>query len=387
MGSSSINFTTIQPHAPASTDFYALPDAITGLETKIVYVGVPDPKLNGQRRFWNLSGNQAGKEGLCLAPHLQGFMHTPFQTLVSEGPYMTGAHYERTDWRKREINLGVMVGVEFEPATSFRYRMLEERWWSSWSVSEDGYLGCFTRTHGWRWLRVRLAEEPKDAFELDPVAFENNFMQWSMTILATQPFWMKRKEVRKWSNSAPTATIWQTIEALLADIVGEFEDIIAGTPGAHNLIPGKDIGKGVISIWNNGSELAWPKFLVSAPGRAWIQDGDGRMVPMPLLTGPDYEGKGGDGYMLVDTDPTQRMLTCATDPVDPLFFQLARRSQILDFLLHDMVNSTLPVWRRSTQRFMVPYAPHTLHHIKVYHSDPTGSITCVMPQRFNRAWG
>lgn len=94
-----------------------------------------------------------------------------------------------------------------------------------------------------------------------------------------------------------------------------------------------------------------------------------------------------DGYMLVDTDPTARMLTCSTDPVDPLFFQLARRSQILDFLLHDLLTSTLPVWRRSSQRFMVPYAPHTKHHIKVYHSDPTGSITCIMPQRFDRPWG
>jgi hypothetical protein len=384
---SSTNFTTIQPHAPSSTDFYALPDRLTGMLTKIIYVGVPDPKLNGQRRFWNLAGNLAGKEGLCLAPHLSGIMHTPFQTLVSEGPYMRGAHYERTDWRKREINMGVMVGVEFEPATSFRYRMLEERWWSSWSAEEDGYLGVFTRTHGWRWLRVRLAEEPKDAMELDPTAFDNNFMQWSMTIMATQPFWRKRKEIQKWNNAAPTATIWQTIQDLLNDIVGEFEDIIAGTPGAHNLVPGKDIGKGTIKIWNNGSERAWPKFLVSAPGRAWIQDGDGRMVPLPLLTGPDYAGNGGDGYMLVDTDPTARMLTCSTDPVDPLFFQLARRSMILDFLLHDTLVSTLPVWRRSNQRFMVPYAPHTLHHITVYHSDPTGSITCIMPQEFDRAYG
>lgn len=374
------DFTTIAPHAPASTDFYALPDSITGLDTKIIYVGVPDPKLNGKRRFWNLHGNNAGKEGLCLAPHLQGFMHTPFQTLVSEGPYMLGAHYERTDWRKREINLGVMVGVQFEPATSFRYRMLEERWWSSWSVEEDGYLGVFTRTHGWRWLRVRLAEEPKDAFELDPVAFGNNFMQWSMTIMATQPFWMKRKEIRRWNNTADTATAWEIIEELLLDIVGEFEDIIMGTPGAHNLVPGKDVGKGVIDIWNRGSETAWAKFLVSAPGRAWIADGDGRMVPLPLLTNRD-------GYMLVDTDPTARMLTCATDPVDPLFFQLARRSQILDFLLHDLLQSTLPVWRRSTQRFMVPYAPYTRHHIKVYHSDPNGSIVAIMPQRFSRAWG
>lgn len=367
-------------HGPVTEDFDALPKSLSGMETKIVYIGVPDPKLNGERRIWNLNGNRAGAEGLCLAPHMQGFMHTPFQTLVSEGPYMRGAHYERTDWRKREINLGVMVGVNFEPATSFRYRMLEERWWTSWSATEDGYLGCFTRTHGWRWLRVRLAEEPKDAFELDPVAFDNNFMQWSMTILATQPFWSKRKEIKTWNNTEHTSTIWEQVQDLLADIVGEFEDILMGTPGAHNLVPGKDVGSGVITLANRGSELAWPKFLVSSPGRAWIQDGDGRMVPLPLLTDQD-------GYMLVDTDPTARMLTCATDPVDPLFVQLARRSQVLDFLLHDQLVQTLPVWRRSSQRFMVPYGPRQIHHMKVMHSDPTGSITAIMPQRFNLAWG
>jgi len=364
---------------PPTTDFDALPKRLSGMETKIVYIGVPDPKLNGERRIWNLAGNNAGKEGLCLAPHLQGFMHTPFQTLVSEGPYMVGAHYERTDWRKREINLGVMVGVNFEPATSFRYRMLEERWWASWSATEDGFLGCYTRTHGWRWLRVRLAEEPKDAMEIDPVAFDNNFMQWSMTVLATQPFWMKRKEIVRWKNNEDTATPLHEIQHLINDMVAEFEDILAGTPGASNLVPGKDIGSGVITICNRGSEVAWPKFLVSSPGRAWIQDGDGRMVPLPLLTPSD-------GYMLVDADPTARMLTCATDPIDPLFMQIARRSQLLDFLMHDVLVSTLPVWRRSKERFMVPYGPRQVHHIKVFHTDHTGSVTCIMPQRFSMAY-
>lgn len=373
-----MTFSSVQ--GPESTDFDALPPRLTGLETKIVYVGVPDPKLNGERRFWNLAGNNAGKEGLCLAPRMQGFMHTPFQTLTSEGPYMLGAHYERTDWKKREINLGVMVGVKFEPATSFRYRMLEERWWSSWSPTEDGYLGCFTRTHGWRWLRVRLAEEPKDAMELDPVAFGNNFMQWSMTILATQPFWTKRKEVATWTNHASTGTAYYILMTYMQDIIEEFQDVLLGTPGNVNLVPGKDIGEGVIKIANRGTEVAWPKFIVSSPGKAWIQDGDGRMVKLPLL-------KWEDGYMLVDTDPTARTLTCATDPVDPLFYQLARRSQFLDFLLHDELVSTLPVWRRTTERFMVPYGPKQVHNIKVYHSEPNGTISCIMPQRFTMAWG
>lgn len=365
---------------PPTTDFDGLDHRLSGMETKIVYVGVPDPKIGGERRYWNLAGNHAGKEGLCLAPVLKGFMHTPFQTIVSEGPYMRGAHYERTDWRKREINMAVYVGVNFEPATSFRYRMLEERWWSSWSATEDGYLGCYTRTHGWRWLRVRLAEEPKDAMELDPVAHDNNFMQWSMTIMAMQPFWTKRKMIKTWENTADTSLAWNEVQTLLATIIGEFEDLLHGTPGDVELRPGVDVGCGVIDIPNKGTEVAWPKFVVSGPGRAWVQDGDGRMVPVPFLT-PE------DGYVLVDTDPTARTFTCSTDPVDPLYMQIARRSQLLDFLLHDLLIRTLPVWRRSKERFMVPYAPMTLHHIRVYHTDPNGTVTAIMPQQFDMAYG
>lgn len=98
-----------------------------------------------------------------------------------------------------------MVGNSYAPDTSFRYRMLEQRWWASWSEKEDGWLGVFTRTHGWRWLRVRLAEAPKTAFELDPAAFENNFMQWDMTIVAAKPHWAKRMETVTWVNGADTS--------------------------------------------------------------------------------------------------------------------------------------------------------------------------------------
>jgi hypothetical protein len=363
-------------HGPPDVDFDRLPISLQALETKIVYVSVGQP--DGKRLWWDLNGNRAGAQGLILAPHMSGFMHTPFVSLFSEGPYQIGAHYERTDFKKRVINLGVMVGVMFEPATSFRYRMLEERWWKSWSASEDGYLGCWTRTHGWRWLRVRLAEEPKTAFELDPVAHGNNFMQWDMVITATQPYWAKRKETVTWKNTAATATPWEEIEELLTAVVGRITDVLIG--GGGPLTPGKEVGSGILTLPNRGTQVAHPKFVVSSPGRAWIADGDGRMVALPLLTEDD-------GFCLVDTDPTARTLTCATDPVDPLFFQILRNSQLLDFLLHDLTVSTLPVWRRFNGRFAVGVPPKSKAHIKVYHSDPTGTITAIMPQHFDMAYG
>jgi hypothetical protein len=106
------------------------------------------------------------------------------------------------------------------------------------------------------------------------------------------------------------------------------EDILGACSPASKLIPGIH--------WGRQHRHPQPrlnlrcKFLVSSPGRAWIQDGpNGRMIELPLLTPSD-------GTVLVDTDPTARTLTAATDPVDPLFYRIARNSQLLDFFLHDL---------------------------------------------------
>ena len=426
---------------PPDTDFWRLDKRLRSTETKIVYLGVPDPDYNGgQRRWWDLSGALGGKQGLDLAPHLTGFMHTPFDSLFTEGPYQVGAHYERTDYRKRIINLGVMVSNSMAPDTSFRYRMLEQRWWASWSETEDGYLGCFTRTHGWRWLKVRLADEPKTAMELDPTAFENNFMQWDMSIVATQPYWAGRIQTQTWVNPLDSATgspgtAQEAIDAVLSAIVNApiigataqyliqigqaliqgainvvdwignqitniWKDLLhlVGIPTAPGmtaaqhplaqalveviLIPGKEIGEGHIKLPNKGTVRQWPKFLVSAPGFVWIQDGiDGPMVALPLLTDAD----GPMAY--VDTDPTARTLTGANDPHDPVFLQILRNSQLVDFLLHDVVTVTEPLWKRfSGKGFQNSIPPRTVANLKVRHSEHGGVVTAYMPQHYKMAY-
>lgn len=358
---------------PPSTIFENLPKPWQNLETKIVYIGVDGS-------YWDLNGNWAGRQGLTLAPKMSGFMHAPFNSLFSEGPYQIGAFYERTDFKKRLINWGVMVHTRFEPASSWQYRRLEQAWWRAWSPKQDGFLGCYTRTHGWRWLRVRLAEEPKTPFEIDPTAFDNNFMQWDMVIVAAQPFWTKKMLTAQWVNTADTATPLASLQDIIQNLINQFlGDVLLGMGGP--LQPGIDVGEGYLRLMNNGDQEAWPKFLVSSPGRAWIQDGaNGPMIPLPVLSDSD-------GYCLVDTDPMARTLTCATDPVDPLFYQVVRNSQLLNVLLHDLAVSTLPVWRRFTYDFTTPTPPETLQTIKVYHSNHDGTITGFMPQHFDKAYG
>lgn len=362
---------------PPSTNFFALDKRLQSLETKIVLLGVPGP--DGKRPYWDLWGPNAGIQGVELAPQVAGLMHVPFSQLISEGPYQVGGTHERVDWHKREISFKVMLGVG-QPDTIFRYRMVEQRWWDSWSAKEDCYLGVYTRTHGWRWLRVRLAEDPKTVMVTDPAAMGNNYAEYDMTAVAVQPYWCKRTETATWKNDGegdggPPSTPWDQLEELVEDIL---EGLI---PGISNLVPGMHIGEGNLVVPNRGHEVAWPKFLVSSPGRAWIEDGPGgRMVQLPLLTPKD-------GYVLVDTDPQARTLTASTDPVDPLFFRIARNSQLLDFLLHDITHSTLPVWRRFNDRFTTPWPARTVCRIKVRHSNAGGSITVLMPQRYGMAYG
>ena len=374
---------TIAPNSgPPSTIFQMLPAEWQNMGTKVVYIGVDGS-------FWNLNGNYAGKEGLTLAPKMTGFMHTPFKSIFSEGPYQVGAIYERTDYLKRQINLGVQVGVAYcggADASTWRYRMLEQKWWRAWSASQDGYLGCYTRTHGWRFLRVRLAEEPKTPFELDPAAFNNNFMQWDLVIVALQPYWTARMLTATWTNNGTTGTDVATIEYLLENVVNQFLGalgLLSLVPGDGLLQPGSNVGKYTFSIWNNGDQAAWPKFLVSCPngGQVWIQDGiGGNMIPLPLI-------QASTGTALIDTDPTTRALTAATDPTDTLLNQILSNSQLLEIILDATGNSDKPLWQQFQYFFTTPVPASTQANLTVYNSDPDGSVTVLMPQLFDKAYG
>jgi hypothetical protein len=361
------------PQLP-TTIFERLDTRWQNLDTKIVWIGVDGS-------FWNLNGNYAGQEGLTMAPHMSGFMHTPFASIFSEGPYQIGGFYERTDYKKREINFGVMVGIDYGPdTTSWKYRMLEQAWWRSWSVSQEGYLCCYTRTHGWRFLRMRLGEHPKTPIELDPTAFGNNFMQWDVIAVATQPFWNKKAITASWTNDPFTATPINTVVNQFQALVNPFlGGLLKGQGGA--LLPGRDVGKHTFNLFNNGDFPASPKFLVSTPGVAWIQDGPGgNMLELPTV-------KTNIGSYLVDTDPNNRVITAPTDPNDLLLFQRNSVTGLTDLLLNPTINKNQPLWKQFKQFFTTAMPPHAQSAIEVFHSDPTGTITMFVPQQYDKAYG
>jgi hypothetical protein len=342
---------------------------------RVILIGVDNS-------WWDLAGAYAGRQYLTLSNHASGFMFPPFKTLFTEGPYQVGAYPERTDFLKRTMNLGIDVGIDYLGGpSSMQYRMLEQRFWRALSPTEDAWLLCFTKTHGWRILKIRLAEEPKTPMEFDPTTYENNYMRWDIVVVACNPYYAKRTVLDSWVNPEATATPWDEIQYQIQNTINKFlGDVLAG--GGGTLVPGKDVGSGHVTAWNNSDYTQWPKFLVSSPGRCWIEDGPGtgRMIPMPLTT-PDR------GTFMVDTDPNAQTISEENDPVDPWFYQIARNSQFLDVVLGNLTTQTEPLWKQFNGRFQIPAPKRSRCTYKVYHSENGGTVQLLMPQAFNMAYG
>ncbi len=306
--------------------------------TRNIYIGP-----NNLR--WDLSGRNKGRQGARLASHVQGDYHLPIDQLFTEGAYQIGATYERTNILKRIINIGVVLGYN---CSELQYRAIESNWWDSWPPDTPGWWGRFTPFSGWRWAQVQLAKTVDTAMPLDPTAFGNNGFQWDMQIVAAQPWWAKR---------------------MLTDSFTAHADSVA--------LNGWD--EQTFHIANRGTMEAWPKFMYTGPGKAWIQDGmTNNMIELPQLSADD-------GYVTVDTDPAERTLKGSNDPTDNLFYQFIRQSRILDFFLHDLEALGQPVWRRANGiRFQSPIPPRTVANLKVRHSQPGGQVIVFMPQRYAR---
>jgi len=305
--------------------------------TKFVYIGP-----NGLQ--WDLSGRHKGRQGVYLANEVQGAYHLQFDQLFTEGAYQMGATYERTNYNKRLINLGVHVIAKSEHA----YRMIEANWWDSWPPNQPGWLGCHTPYGGWRWCQVMLAKTVDTAMKIDPTAMDNNLMTWDMQVVAPRPWWAKPMLVDSFTAHP------QTVE-----------------------LHGFD--EKIITIANRGNLPSPPKFLYTGPGKAWVQDGmTDKMIPLPALSAAD-------GYVQVDTDTAERTFKSSTEPVDNVFYQLIRQSQILDFFLHDQAAQGLPVWRRANGiRFQSEIPPRTVANLRVRHDTPGGQVIVFMPQRYSR---
>jgi hypothetical protein len=328
-------------------NFASLPKSLRGMNTHVVLL-----PPNGS--MFNLAGPNAGREGARLASQVLGDQSWPFDLVITESPYLMGAIVERVNIKKREFNVGVVIGNHAPPMTEYQYRMAEAHWWAGQDEAQDGWLGIYTRFSGWRWIPVRPSETVKTPQKVDNTAYGNNVSQWDLMWMAARPYFTKPALFREWSAS--TAGM-----ATTSDVLDE------------------PVYKGILPLANRGDLPSYVSYYVSSPGTAVVMDNaGGTMVPLPTT-------QASDGNYWCDTEPSHRTLTAASDPVDNPLYKYLRSSVLLDFLLHKIDSLGLPLQLRFDRRFVYSVPPNTVVTLKVEHTDPNGRILAVMPQRFKRS--
>lgn len=219
--------------------------------TVIWYIGVDGS-------YWSLSGPDMGAEGVKLGTDPNGIYHAPVKTVWDETAYQEGATYRKKLVQKRVIDWTVhLIGTGVSDVQE-----VHRQWWAAWDYDRDGFLCVFTTGAGWRWLKVRLMEEPKKAPKRDLLMTRAS--SWDMMVAAGDPWWRSEDLLASWSNSA-------------------------------------GLGAGTLQVANRGTEAAHPTYAGTAPGQWTLPDGSVNGVKLPVL-------KAGQDW-LVDTDPMQQTLT------------------------------------------------------------------------------
>jgi hypothetical protein len=318
-------------------NFSAVPRILSGLDTVVVHLA-PNGNIT------HLAGPNAGQEGAWLAEMLQGEQQLPFEQVVSESAYQWGATIQRTNYDKRMINLRVAIAGR----TTYEYQMADNRWWDGQDETQDAWLGIFTRFGGWRWIPVRPFKTVDTGQPMDPVAYGNNAAAWDINWICARPWYSKPSAFDTWTAQGTTKD----------------------ANGYH---------WGTLVLANQGDMPSYAQYLINGAGSAAVQDNNSnKMVPLPPLY--DFDGPG-----LCDSDPQQRTLTAANDAFDQEYYQLARASNILSFFLSGNNTSIKPWWQRGYVRFVYTVPPQTTMQFNVAHTNPNGSITVILQQRFKRS--
>jgi hypothetical protein len=313
------------------------PEYLAGLQTQLIYI---DPNSN----VFHLNGPLAGWEGVQLGPTIQGEQHIPFEQVLIEGAFQLGATIQRTNVNKRLINFRVQIAGK----NNYLYRMAEERWWAGQVENQPGWLGVFTRLSGWRWIQVYPYKTVDSAQQIDPVAYGNNFAEWDINWIAPYPHYSK-----------PT-------------VYGQWSALTAGPAGKDGYYSGN------IVLANRGDVETHVYYLIAGAGLCQVQDNNSdRMVALPTIFNAD-------GAVLVNTDPAEVPLQAENDPVDNVFYDIARSSGILNFFLSGIDQSDEPIWQRQFTRFMYKIPPNTATHFTVKHTNVNATITAFVPQRYKR---
>lgn len=320
-------------------------------------------------KVWHVSGPREGIEGVVLASGLDGVYDMEFDQRYSNGPYLIGAERERTDYQMGVVQAAFVINPPANRNRPAGGKMamlkISDSFRRSFSETVPGFLGCFTRMHGWRFIPAIKGGPWKRDSKQSPTARGNATDTLAITLHMPWPLFAKRAFTEVWKPHQ--------------------DDIIRDGYAKHTF-----------HIPNRGTFEAAPKFIVRGSSRddvtidgvkgygVRIQDGnEGRMVPIPNLLQDD-----GD-YMFVDTDQSRQTITTEKEPVDGQIYKYLRQSQFLELLLKPELDAKLPAQRRIEGGidFDNPIPEREVAHITVTHTNPYGgSVEMILPQYFRASW-
>ncbi|AKF14454.1 minor tail protein [Mycobacterium phage FlagStaff] len=328
---------------------------------------------NTNWKVWHIAGPREGTEGVVMAKGLSGVDDLEFEHRYSNGPYLIGAERERTDYQMGVVDIGFVINPPVNvnrksslTAQSGKMAMLtiEDSFRQSFSDTVPGFLGCWTRASGLRWIPAIKGAKWKRDSEKSPMANGNAVNILSTTLHMPWPLYAKMAITDEWRP----------------------DPVVIQRDG---------FARHTFSIANKGTFECAAKFIVRGTSRdditidgkkgygVRIQNGTGgNMIPIPNLLSDD-----GD-YVFVDTDPSRQTLTTELEPIDGQIYRTLRQSQFLELLLKPQLDAKLPIQRRIPGGIdfdaMIP--PKSVAHIDVTHTNAEGSVEMIVPQYYRSSW-
>lgn len=298
---------------------------------RVMQLILRDPITQHDLIVLDICGPEMGAQGISLLSGFSGFMHAPRtvtrESTANQEGSKVGDH-PRVEERLIDIRLSTKGNT---PAL---WETIDNLLWRVLTFNNDAYLRWYSAKGYWRETKVRLERKPVDTMTYDPRMTKH--MVWSITLLASDPWWYGVTHTSTWKNS-------------------------------------KGTGSGTIRVFNPTSEPLWLQFaggkILGTSGERWTLPDAGTRYPtghakagqlvthtLPLLT-PGKE-------FYVDTHPLRETL---------------------------MVKDGSLEWAKmKAEEFLFSVPPHTRPMdlpVTVVGGSTQSSITVFMETRYDRPWG